>query len=54
MTFNNEELKAKVNTKAGLTREIERVMGGKQGGKAYGHNVCKNDGQHGGGYDGRR
>ena len=29
----NEELKAKINTKAGLTREISRDMGGKQGGK---------------------
>ena len=29
----NEGLKAKVITKAGLTREIERVLGGKQGGK---------------------
>ena len=29
----NEDLKAKIKTKAGLTREISRVMGGKQGGK---------------------
>ena len=29
----NEELTAKINTKAGLTREITRITGGKQGGK---------------------
>ena len=29
----NEELRAQVNTKAGLTREIKRETGGKQGGK---------------------
>ena len=29
----NEDLTAKINTKAGLTREITRVTGGKQGGK---------------------
>ena len=29
----NEDLTAKVNTKAGLTREITRETGGKQGGK---------------------
>ena len=29
----NEGLRAKIKTKAGLTREISRVMGGKQGGK---------------------
>ena len=29
----NEGLKAKIYTKAGLTREIERFMGGKQGDK---------------------
>ena len=29
----NEDLKAKVKTKAGLSREISREMGGKQGGK---------------------
>ena len=29
----NQDLKATIRTKAGLTREISRVMGGKQGGK---------------------